>query len=110
MSNPSDERRQTVRTHPGQETTCHVSGMAGTEFIPATVRNLSSTGIGLVLDRPLHSLQTITVAISNQAGTFSFQVPVRVVYHIEQPDGRFILGGLFSRELTDEEVRGLASG
>ena len=74
---------------------------------PAQPQDISRSGVRLVLARRLDAGTEATAVVYHPGRQFFVRVPMRVAYVIEQPGGRFILGGAFARELSDDELRGL---
>jgi hypothetical protein len=102
---PGAERRVTVRYVPsGSDTFAHMSavveGFSGT----ASVRNISVAGISLIVDHDLDPDAEVNLQLRNLSKLFSCRVPLRIIYMVERPSGEWILGGSFSRKLTDDEM------
>lgn len=107
---PGAERRVAVRYYPsGADTFTHmnavVEGFAGT----ARVRNISATGISLIVDHDLDPDTEVSLQLRNLSKLYSCRLPLRIVYMVERPSGEWILGGAFVRKLTDHEMKGLLS-
>jgi hypothetical protein len=104
------ERRKAIRYYPdGAETFDHLKVVIEGYTGPAGVRNLSSSGISLIIEPGFEADSTLTVHLFNRRKLFGCVVPVRVVYLVERPAGDHILGGAFNRTLRDEELRALLS-
>lgn len=71
------------------------------------VRNLSATGISLVLPHAVEAETVLPLELLNLGRMFICKVDMRVVYTLEHPSGDWILGCAFLRKLTDEELQAL---
>lgn len=105
---PGAERRAAVRYYPsGSDTFSHMSAVI--EGLPgsAHVRNISATGISLIVDHDLDQDSEVQLQLRNLTKLFSCRIPLRIVYMVERPSGEWILGGAFVRKLTDNEMKAL---
>lgn len=105
---PGAERRTAVRYYPsGSDTFTHMSavveGLSGT----TRVRNISATGISLIVDQDLDPEAEVQLQLRNLSKLFSCRLPLRIVYMVERPSGEWIVGGAFARKLTDQEMKAL---
>jgi hypothetical protein len=73
--------------------------------LPATVRDISTDGIGFRADSKVEC-KTITVRLQNADGTFMVSKLVRVK-HLRVEDAKQIFGGCFVKKLTVDELRWL---
>jgi hypothetical protein len=71
-----------------------------------TVRDLSGSGIGLLVQHRFEPGTMLTLELENSAQTFSNTFQVQVVRIVPQP-GCWFLGCTFLQELTEEEVQAL---
>jgi hypothetical protein len=71
----------------------------------AKVRNLSAGGISLVVDRDFEPQSVLTVQLVNTERNVACSLKVRVVYTVPHPSGDWILGGAFTRQLSEEELK-----
>ena len=72
----------------------------------ARVRNVSKTGIGLVLDRHWQSGLALILELPLAEGIRLTRA--KVVHATSQPGGCFRVGCIFDQQLTAEEVQALA--
>lgn len=104
-------RIETRRRHPrypcGPETFCLVATGPASQLELAAVRNVSRSGVGLILNRNFEPGSLVVVNLFNWRRNFATRVPLRVVHISQQPDGTYFLGGAFAHELCDEEVQWL---
>lgn len=75
--------------------------------ITAPVRNISSTGLSVFVNRPLVPGSVLNTELSRPSRFWCSEIPLRVVYSLPHPGGEFIVGGAFARELTTDELHGL---
>jgi hypothetical protein len=100
------EKRKSVRFEPKGPPPRLIANLKGDPY-PAKVRNISAGGISILTSRPVQLDTVIEVSLFNKSRNFDCTVPLRAIYLIDSPEGTYILGGAFTRELSDEEVRGL---
>lgn len=98
------ERRAKVRHASNQETACHqmASQPSDAWWEAATVHDISSTGIGLVLQRPVEPGAVLIVGFEDMSQLLA----VRVVHTTPQDTGWFA-GCKFTNKLSDAELRAL---
>jgi len=100
------ERRRAARRKPNPRTLCRIVLAEGT-VRPATIRDLSVSGMGLFLRRALEPGLNLDVDLLQPLRAFSCRVPARVVHSCEQPGGVWKVGVAFVRELSPEEFQTL---
>jgi len=98
-------RRETVRYNINLETSCRLLAMVQGEPQPVRVRNISAGGISLVLTHQVPADALLEIELLNRPQMFLCKLQVRITYHVEHPTGDWILGGAFTRKLTEEELR-----
>jgi len=74
---------------------------------PATIRDISVTGIGLLLKRRFERGAGLTIELPENGGNSAYTVLAKVVHATSQPGGYWLLGCAFVSELSDEELDGL---
>jgi len=97
--------RAWVRHSPRQETHSYVMPMSEDERFPARVRDLSTGGVGLHLERPIDLGRFIFVELVSHTGHFSRLLLTRVVHLSEHPEGGYVLGGEFIGTLPPRELQ-----
>jgi len=103
----SKERRQFPRYQIHHGNRPHlVAHLLDAEWWPAQVLDLSKGGISLFCDRRVNPGEVVTLSLHHIPHRFSRELSVRIVLAAEFL-GAFLLGAEFTRELTDEEMRGL---
>jgi hypothetical protein len=101
------ERRHWTRFPCGVRTYCQILAGTGRDPELVTVRDLSGGGIGLVFRYRVEPETIVDLDLFHTIRHISCQVPVRVVYVDRHPDGNFVAGGAFTRELSSAEVEQL---
>jgi hypothetical protein len=101
------ERRAALRHHSDSEIPC--AAVPETEDEPwlAHVQDISTTGIGIIVDRYVEPETFLAVQMHGDDELLSYTVLVQVRNLRTQGDGSWRLGCEFARELTEEEVRTL---
>jgi hypothetical protein len=120
MSNPSvvpsknsiprawPERRVAVRYPGNSDTACRAYAPAAGIYT-AWVRDISATGISLLLPCEFEPGALLTLELGNADQGVSCLLLARVVHTLEvPPEGRWLHGCAFERELTDDELRAFA--
>lgn len=105
VSSAGAERR-TSRRHTCLATHNRLMAAIGDDFVLARIRNISASGISLILSRPVEAGTVLSVdLIDTKTNKFSRTLQVKVIYAVEHPTGDWIMGGNFSSRLSDEELR-----
>jgi hypothetical protein len=99
------ERRIAARRQPTMGTVCYLASNDGNNLGMGLVWNLSSTGISMLLNRGLESGTTVLAQLATMNAEFTLPLTLRVAHVALMRTGDFILGGQFSRELTETEMR-----
>jgi hypothetical protein len=77
------------------------------EHFPGTVLNISEIGIGLLLDRQVAAGSHLWVVMRGADDVLLGKMMVRIVRFNPQPDGHWMHGCLFAKEMSDQEIRTL---
>jgi PilZ domain len=77
---------------------------------PASVRDISMTGIALLVKEPLRPGSVLVISLQNQALRLTRLLPIRVMHATQTPDDGWILGCQFVRKLTYPELQALLGG
>ncbi|HEV3204649.1 MAG TPA: PilZ domain-containing protein [Gemmataceae bacterium] len=104
---PAIERRRALRYGCNLEVFSKLIAQVDGDTWPAKVRNISVTGISLIVGHRLDLETLVNVELYNKSRKFLCQVPLRILYVLEKQDGNFIIGAAFTRELSQEELQGL---
>jgi hypothetical protein len=98
-----DDCRAVERHHCEVPTTCQPPSAWRKDPWPATIRNISTGGMCLSLNRRFERGSGLAIELPADDGTTS-TVLARVKYVNSDPDGGWLLGCSFISELSDEEV------
>jgi hypothetical protein len=101
------ERRESFRYGISLETSVRLMAAVEGDPLPVRVRNISAGGISLVVHREVVTDTLLVVQLLNRPQMFLCDVQVRVTYAVEHPSGDWIVGGAFTRKLSDDELRSL---
>lgn len=99
------ERRVATRYPCNLATSCRLMASFRGGRPSARVRNISSTGISLVISQPVDSGSLLTIELRSAIRNFARTVELKVVYCIDHPNGDSILGGAFTQDLAEDELR-----
>ncbi len=99
------ERRRAPRYPCALDAACQpVSGRAGHSWT-AQVKNLSTSGVGLVLDRRFERGTILVLDLQGPGGDLARTVLARVVHVTPQGEKGWLLGCAFTSELDDDDLR-----
>jgi hypothetical protein len=102
------ERRVAVRYPGNPDASCHAYAPS-VGLYPGWVRDISTTGIALLLPCEFEPGAPLTLELENPALGLVRVVPARVVHSIAVPlDDRWLHGCVFDEPLTEEELRAFA--
>ncbi|MBI1913760.1 MAG: PilZ domain-containing protein [Planctomycetes bacterium] len=103
---PEGERRLATRQSSTLRIACYPAGSGLLERRMVRIRNVSRTGIGLIVDRNWHQGLVLILELPAEDGVRSARA--RIVHSTSQPGGTFLVGCVFDNPLTDAEVQALA--
>jgi hypothetical protein len=103
-----EERRQVKRRLLSDpEATAEVVAVVGGNHWPATICNVSATGVSLLLDPRLPQDCLLTVELRSPDGSFACTHLAWVVHAAPAAQGQILHGCRFTQELGEEELRNL---
>jgi hypothetical protein len=73
----------------------------------AHVRNLSVEGISLISDRPIEEGTELAIDVYRPGRFGHCSLRMRIVYCLTHPEGEYIIGAEFDRELLPQEIHAL---
>jgi hypothetical protein len=94
------DRRDGIRCSCSLTATCEPIPAA--DHFPGTVLNISENGIGLLLDRQVVAGTQLWVVMRGANDDLLGKMMIRIVRVTSQPDGHWMHGCLFAKELSDE--------
>jgi hypothetical protein len=105
---PAQDRRVRVRYIRALKSYCQRGlGEPDQVWWIGQIRDISSSGIGLIVQHEFEPQAILTVELENRARNNSRAVQVRVVHSTPQPDGFWLLGCTFFKELSKAELQKL---
>ena len=102
---PEGERRTAPRQSSSLRIACYPAGSGLLERRMVRIRNVSRTGIGLIVDRHWHQGLALILELPAEDGVRSARA--KVVHSTSQPGGTFLVGCTFDSPLSDAEVQTL---
>ena len=106
----ASDRRRATRYPSRAELVVYPTNGSPADAWPATVRDVSDTGIGLVLDQALERGLMLVLAFPATEGSPSSLACACVQHSTKQPEGNFLVGCTFQSELTPEILQALIRG
>jgi hypothetical protein len=93
----------------GLPTSCEPTAVRGDRELkwPATIRDISVSGIGLLLKRRFERGAGLTIELPENGSNTGYTVLAKVIHATAQNGGYWLLGCAFVSELSDEELEGL---
>jgi hypothetical protein len=73
----------------------------------AAIENISARGLALSLRRPLRRGSRLLIQITSAAPDVTCDLSAHVTHATKQPDGKWLIGCTFARELTPSELQTL---
>jgi hypothetical protein len=99
------DRRVAVRYPGNPDAACHASAPAAGTY-PAWVRDISATGVALLIEREFEPGTELTIALANPEQGVTRLLRAHVVHALEvPPHGRWLHGCAFACELSEAELR-----
>ena len=100
-------RRVAVRHLCRPGTAGSVTGTRDLVARSARIENLSLSGLALRLRRPLRRGARLLIQVTSPALGLAYDLSAHVRHCTRQPDGKWLLGCAFARELTTDELENL---
>lgn len=98
------ERRAAVRFGGGPATECQAVDPRGGEPLPGWVRDLSTSGVAVVIDRAFTPGTWLILELENTHEGASLRLRACVVHAIQLPNDHWLHGCAFERELAPHEL------
>lgn len=108
IETPGEDRRARIR-HPSElETYCQpgIGRLEGFWWM-ARLRDISRTGLGLVVPRRFEPGTILTAELQKLSEDFSCTLRVRVIHAVPQDDGSWLLGCSLVDEMTEDQLKAL---
>jgi hypothetical protein len=100
-----EERREAERFPIEPSPVCRLVSATQDEMASATVRDLSATGIGLVVRQPLKPGTVLILNLEVRDCRLPRPLPVRVMHASPTAEGQWLVGCQFVRRLSDPELQ-----
>jgi len=104
-SSASKVERRACPRHACPAGSWQVSVLGGTVPRTARVRDLSTSGIGLLFEDEVNVDKLVVVELFNPIRHCWYLKTIRMLYAVPQPDGRYLTGGSFLHPLTEDDCR-----
>jgi hypothetical protein len=106
----ADERRRATRYPCWLRGACRPFGASLLERRASILRDLSTGGVNLMIDRPVDRGAALAVELEGIGGRSGRYLLAHVAHIIEDSQGQWLVGCAFDRSLSEEEVRALLLG
>jgi hypothetical protein len=103
------ERRGEPRHPCRQAACCYSLTTKQLERYWAWIRDVSLRGVGLLLSRKFEPDTLLIIEVRSTQRRLLLPLTARVVHSSRQPEGDWLIGCLFTRELNSEELHALTS-
>jgi hypothetical protein len=98
------ERRAYRRFHFGKKGFCEVGLVGRTTVWRADVRDISAGGVGLLIDLRFEPGTALAIRLHTPNAKAALPLSVQVRHVVAGPNGTWVLGSAWNRELTAEEI------
>jgi PilZ domain len=99
-----DERRGADRFAPVRPLPCQLTAVVREGEWPARVRDLSTSGVGLLVPLPFTPGAILGIDLANRVGRFVRFLLVQVLHCRREAEGAYFLGGEFVGQLSAAEL------
>jgi hypothetical protein len=99
-----EDRRIWVRHPADLQTTCRLVSAANSFRFAAVVRNISVGGLSLLVDREFTPGELLNVELPGPNEAENYCALACVVHVAPQENGQWLVGCIFARELSDEDL------
>jgi PilZ domain len=103
----AEDRRSVERYICRRQSKVRVLVKPGMRGFTASIRDISSVGIGLIVEQPCQPGALLALQLRSRGARFSSVVAATVKHATLLPEGHWLWGCSLSRSLTDDEVLGL---
>jgi hypothetical protein len=102
------ERRASVRLESNAKGHCQSLSLRRETGWEAVVRDISCSGIGLLLPRRFEVGTLLAIELAEKVEGKKHLLIARVAHATQQPEGNWLIGAAFMSPLTEDEVQLLA--
>lgn len=103
-----EERRMWVRYPADMQSSVQLADYPGEDRVPTRIRDISKGGANLLVDKPFQTGQLLRLELPREDGS-PLQVLACVVRSLHEETGKYSLGCVFSRELTEDDLLGFGA-
>jgi hypothetical protein len=103
----AEDRRSVERYICRRQSKVRVLAKSGVPGFTASIRDISTLGIGLIMERPCEPGTLLALQLRSRGSRFSSVLAATVKHATRLPEGHWLWGCSLSRGLTDDEVLGL---
>jgi len=103
------ERRSNQRYPFREAASCYALNAKRFERYWAWIRDVSVSGVGMLLSRPLEPETLLIIEAQSTSRRLLLPLTARVVHSTKQTEGNWVIGCAFIRELNAEELQALLS-
>jgi hypothetical protein len=103
---PAGVERRAAPRYPGTKVRCRLSRPERGAWLPAWVRDLSTSGISLLAERRFEPGTLVVLELESTETNQAARLEMVVVHTVACPNGAWLHGGAFRRELSEQELRG----
>jgi hypothetical protein len=98
------DQRVAVRFAGNYKTSCQLLKDKEGEWLPAWVRDISATGINVLMERQFEPGTLLLLELENPETQKFSRTEMVVIHTMECPNGDWFHGGAFAKELSPEEL------
>jgi hypothetical protein len=98
------ERRTSLRQLCGRHTLCRLISLLQRPTIPTVIRDISTTGVGLVMEKPLPLGTFVALDVARLDAQERRAIAARVVRYRRQEKGGWLIGCVMLQPLTAQQV------
>ncbi|HWY86530.1 MAG TPA: PilZ domain-containing protein [Gemmataceae bacterium] len=98
------EKRAAERFAVSPHVDCEFASPVLEDFGKVKIKNISSTGVGLIVTEPVATGMLLVIKLVNSDKKFIKTMLVRVVHATPQASGTYLVGGTLDTPLTYEEL------
>src|SRR5947209_6489933 len=99
-----EEKRTAERFPVSPNVTCSFASPVLEDFGPVKIKNISTSGVGLIVSQVLAPGMLLAIKLVNPAKNFAKTALVRVIHVTQQAGDTYLVGGNLDTLLTYEEL------
>lgn len=103
--NTSVKHRLAIRYHPGPNTTCVLFTCIGKQGVPASINDISLSGISISVDLEVVDGSYVVLELRNSERDFCRLLQLKVVRVSYDHGGGVVACGIFTKQLSDNELQ-----